>query len=558
MSTQVSLHVTLPRTSAWLRRMFVLGALLPTLHAQDGSLDTGFDPGAGHDSYVYSIVRIPGGKLLIAGSFSEYDGVPRGRIARLEANGSLDLGFGSGAGASGTILEAVLQPDGKALICGDFTTYDGVSRRRIARLDADGSLDTGFDPGTGASSSVHALALQPDGRILIGGGFGDFHGVPRNRIARLHADGSLDTGFDPGAGADATIRALVVQPDGRILISGSFSNYGGVLRKGLARIHGDGSLDTSFTPGDGTQPSSLVLLPDGRILIGGYFADYGGVPREGIARIHPDGSLDLGFDPGAGVGSNLPPFFTAIVWTIALQPDGKVLVGGHFDTFDGLPRSRIARLHANGSLDTSFAPGTGVGPSTASSAVTALALQPNGTALIGGEFDTYAGASRRGLARVFGYGSFAEAYCFGDGAGTPCPCGNVGGSSEGCANSSGSGAVLTATGSASVGAADLVLRAAGLPPNQFGTYIQGNSKVNAGSGAVFGDGLRCAGGSVVRLELRLSDYDGRSSTTIDLVAKGEVSPGDTRTYQLWFRDPSASPCGQNFNLTQGLALTWGP
>ncbi len=115
-------------------------------------------------------------------------GVSRTRIARLNANGLLDTSFDPGFGADGPVYALAMQPDGKILLAGDFLHVDGVSRIRVARLNADGSLDTDFRVAQGANGSVYALALQPDGAILIGGSFTQVFGVPRHRIARLIND----------------------------------------------------------------------------------------------------------------------------------------------------------------------------------------------------------------------------------------------------------------------------------------------------------------------------------------------------------------------------------
>ena len=163
------------------------------------------------------------------------------------------------------------------------------------------------------------------------------------------------------------------------------------------------------------------------------------------------------------------------------------------------------------------------------------------------------------MTRATGSGSSepGSGYCFGDGNGTACPCGNTGGSGEGCANDTGSGGVLTGSGSASIGAADLVLTGEQLIPSQPGLYFQGNNAINSGNGNPFGDGLRCAGGGVIRLQVRFADSAGTSATSIDIGAKGGVSAGDVRRYQLWYRDPGTSPCNSLFNLSNGYELTWG-
>jgi len=149
-----------------------------------------------------------------------------------------------------------------------------------------------------------------------------------------------------------------------------------------------------------------------------------------------------------------------------------------------------------------------------------------------------------------------SSYCSGDGSGTACPCGNNGAAGEGCANGSGSGALLSAGGSASVSAANLVLSAENLIPSQPGLYFQGNNAVNSANGNPFGDGLRCAGGGVIRLQVRFADSSGASQTTTNIAANGGVSAGDTKRYQIWYRDPNSSPCSTQFNLSNGYEITW--
>ena len=150
-----------------------------------------------------------------------------------------------------------------------------------------------------------------------------------------------------------------------------------------------------------------------------------------------------------------------------------------------------------------------------------------------------------------------NAYCFGDGSGTPCPCANVGGPGQGCANGTGMGGVLAATGSASVSLSNLSLEVTQCPTGQPGLLFQGVNATGGGLGAVFGDGLRCAGGSVVRLETVFLDGSGTGSSSVNVASKGGVASGDTRYYQFWYRDPAGSACGALFNLTNGLELTWG-
>ncbi len=156
-----------------------------------------------------------------------------------------------------------------------------------------------------------------------------------------------------------------------------------------------------------------------------------------------------------------------------------------------------------------------------------------------------------------GGGGVGTSYCSGDGAGTACPCGNNGSAGEGCANGSGAGAVIAGTGSASVSAADLVFSGSNLIANQPGLYFQGDNAINSGNGVGFGDGLRCAGGAVIRLQVRFADAAGASATSIDVGAKGGVAAGDVKRYQLWYRDPNTTPCGGQFNLSNGVEVCGG-
>ena len=286
------------------------------------------------------------------------NGVARKRIARLNADGSLDTSFDPGAGANGWVGDVAMQADGKVLICGVFSTVDNVARNRIARLNADGSLDTSFDPGTGANSAVYAVSVQADGKVLIGGAFATVDGAVRDRIARLNADGTLDTSYDPGTGTDGNVWAIQLQVDGKALIGGEFTTVDGTGRNRIARLNGDGSLDVGLDSGTGASNvvQAVVLQPDGKVLVGGYFTTVDGTGRNQIARLNANGSVDTLFDPGTGANGT--------VYAVALQTDDKVLIGGSFTRVDGTGRNRVARLSVDGSLDWAWT--LALGPTTRS------------------------------------------------------------------------------------------------------------------------------------------------------------------------------------------------
>jgi uncharacterized delta-60 repeat protein len=357
----------------------------------DGTDDTTFlTTGAGvNGNTVYSLALQTDGKILIGGAFTTYNGVARGYVARLNADGSLDSSFlATGAGANGVVNSLVVQSDGKILIGGAFTTYNGVARGKVARLNSDGSLDTTFlAAGAGASGTINSIAVQPDGKILIGGAFAAYNGVARGKVARLNTDGSLDTTFlTTGAGASSTVNSIAIQSDGKILIGGAFTTYNGVARGGVARLNADGSLDTTFlATGAGASGtiSSIVVQSDGKILIGGDFTRVNAVNRGKVARLNTDGSLDATFlATGAGVGTS------GVVYTIAVQPDGKILIGGDFTRVNAVKRGCIARLNTDGSLDTGFL-AYGIDGAGASGPIFTLAIQSNGAIWIGGDFVSY-------------------------------------------------------------------------------------------------------------------------------------------------------------------------
>ncbi|MFN7155716.1 MAG: IPTL-CTERM sorting domain-containing protein, partial [Acidovorax sp.] len=256
----------------------------------------------------------------------------------------------------------------------------GQMRNRIARLNADGTLDAGFNPDV-PNGLVYSLAVQPDGKVLVGGAFTTLVGQPRNRIARLNADGTLDAAFNPDA--NNAVFSLAVQPDGKVLVGGSFTSVGGQMRNRIARLNADGTLDAGFNPGAGSTVLSVAVQPDGKVLVGGQFTTLVGQPRNRIARLNADGTLDAGFNPDANNS----------VFSVAVQPDGKVLVGGSFTSVGGQMRNRIARLNADGTLDADFNP-------DANSDVSSLAVQPDGKVLVGGSFTSMGGQTRNRIARL--------------------------------------------------------------------------------------------------------------------------------------------------------------
>lgn len=323
----------------------------------------------GNGGTVYALAEQPDGNCIIAGSFVSFDSNPYNRIVRVLPNGYQDPTFqgnssstGNNSGANDFIAALALQPNGAIIIGGNFTAYNGFNRYHIARLNSNGSLDTTFDPGLGANGTIWSIALESSGQIIIGGEFTSYNGTPVNGVARLNADGSLDATFNPGVGPDGTVNTVAVDSSQRVLIGGNFAHVSGVTSGGVARLNVDGSVDASFAPGIGTfnpetfatdPVNAIAIQPNGQILIGGSFANYDLVNYNGLARLNPDGTLDLTLSSGTGTLNPVTGVADTIN-TIALDPAGNIIIGGNFVAYNQTRRYGLARVFSNGSLDTSF------------------------------------------------------------------------------------------------------------------------------------------------------------------------------------------------------------
>ena len=361
----------------------------------DGTLDSTFNPDA--NDTVFAIALQADGKILAGGDFTSIGGQTRNRIARLDATVGLADSFDPNA--DGRVLSIVVQADGKILAGGEFTVIDGQTRNHIARFDGATGLADSFDPN--ASHPVYAIAVQADGKILAGGYFRSIGGQTRNRIARLDASTGLADSFDPNAGG--RVLSIVVQADGKILASGDFFDIGGEFRNNIARVDAVTGLADSLDPNSGRRTYAIAVQADGKILVGGSFTTLtpsGGaaVPRGGIARLETDGRLDQTVDLQiAGTAMDNAVSATAV------QPDGKILIGGLFTNVLGLPRNNIARLNTDGTLDTAFNP-------NADGNVFSITVQADGKILTGGRFSTIGGQARNRIARLDATTGLADSF----------------------------------------------------------------------------------------------------------------------------------------------------
>jgi len=391
-------------SSCWLTFVVALAACPSSdLEAQPAApgVPDGFFASGEIAGPVRAVVAQPDGKVVIGGGFTNVSGFPTLRVARLNPDGSVDTTFyagiaGGGGAAQPSVDALAVQPDGKILIGGQFSSVDGTIRNNVARLNIDGSLDTSFSSDhQGPNAKVNALALQPDGRILIGGRFNRVGDAARGRLARLNVDGSLDRGFAEGrAGAEATVSDIALQPDGKVLVAGYFRKFNSsekTNRSRIARVNSDGSLDLGFAEGlsgAGGKTSALALQSDGKVVVGGDFSTMNGLARANIARLNENGTIDSAFAPGLS-GAN-DEVAAAIV-----QDDGKLLLGGKFTSVHSSAMHRLARLDASGALDAHF-----IGEPGADAYVSAFGRQADGKILVAGDFTRINGVPRQRVARL--------------------------------------------------------------------------------------------------------------------------------------------------------------
>ena len=372
----------------------------------NGSKDTSFDIGTGFNGVVgevFSIEVQSDGKILVGGNFTTFTGTTQNRLLRLNSDGSKDTSFDIGTGFNSTVYKVAIQSDGKILVGGAFSTYQDSTQNRLIRLNSDGSKDTSFDIGTGFSgtSSVWSLAIQSDGKIMAGGSFTTFTGATQNKIIRLNSNGSKDTSFDSSFSLTTTTFAffdIKIQSNGKILCGGGYTGRGSIYNSNnLVRFNSDGSTDTlNIETGFNENVESIAINSEGKIFVGGYFTLFSGSSQNRIIK-----TLNYSLDPTFNIGTG----FNSAVNSIKLQSDGKILVGGDFGTFTGATQNHLIRLNSNGSKDTSFDIGTGFNGS-----VETIAIQSDGKILVGGGFSTYQGSTQTVLARLNSDGSIDTSF----------------------------------------------------------------------------------------------------------------------------------------------------
>ena len=423
------------------------------------------NPYPGTDGQVYGVATYnassgltPNYQTMIVGEFYTYNGYDRNCIARINGNGTLDTTFDPGVGVGAvpgfnyppvyinTVVMDATTPQFRCYIGGSFTSFNGVSRGNIARLNANGSVDTTFNPGSGANGPVYAISQRLDGKIFIGGSFTSYNGVAITNLALINTNGSLDTTFNIGRALNGPVYTLGQQigalavdrtaagtdledtnfisnlpsTSGLLTIDYNFFTvpdrmkvfYGdtnAVLIYDTLVTNGYGHLVIPFGPVGAFATNAITIVMNqgngksgtvwvyqasinytlgNKVYVGGDFTSVGGVPnQDNIARFNGEGSLDYTFDPNKGI--NGP------VWSLAVLTNGSVIYGGEFTAVNNLNYNRLIRLDVNGAVDGSFQAGTGP-----DSTVFSVDLQNDGTFYIGGSFLSVNGTRRAGFSRM--------------------------------------------------------------------------------------------------------------------------------------------------------------
>jgi uncharacterized delta-60 repeat protein len=389
--------------------------------------------GARGVTQIWSHAQQSDGKIVIGGAFNSYNNTYASGITRIETNGELDTAFntniGTGALAVSTtqfiVTSVVIQTDGKILAGGYFDNFNGTSQAGLVRLNSTGTPDTAFNANvvnlidrSVNNSYINSIALQSDGKIIIGGYFDNLldsvgTGYSISYLARLNSNGTIDTTFssDANNGPGNGVWEVVVQPDDKILVGQDASTWlssGSSISTGyFVRLNSSGALDTTFNTALGTGVSSvawgIALQSDGSIIIGGQFTDFNGTTCR-IARISSSGTFDTSFNTNVGTGPNT--FFVAY---ISVQSDGKILVGGDFTSWSGTTVGRIVRLNSDGTRDTAFTTANGSG---ANSRVGTTSQLSSGDIFVAGNFTTWNGESFEGLVTLTSAGAQTTTFLY--------------------------------------------------------------------------------------------------------------------------------------------------
>jgi uncharacterized delta-60 repeat protein len=297
------------------------------------------------------------------------------------------------------------------ILVGGFSAWNGQSTGRIIRLSSAGSIDTAFSGniGTGATGSIRTIAIQTDGKILIGrDGASHWNGSAFNGVIRLNQDGTRDTAFYSNVGTGVPfgqgyVANILVQPDNKILVVGSFANWSGVQAGGVVRLNADGTRDATFATNVGSGANGwtegVAIQSDGKILIAGMFTSWNGQSAVGLVRLNTNGTLDETFGGNLGAGPQVDGT-SPYIEQVAVQTDGSILLGGKFTRWNSASTTHLVRLNSNGIVRTLF-------PNNLSYSVDpypapTFHIQTGGNIVIYGSFTTWTAQSVGRIVRLNG------------------------------------------------------------------------------------------------------------------------------------------------------------
>ena len=380
-----------------------------TLFSQQGKVDSSFNVlddgqnGDGFDNTVRTLLLQKDGTLLVGGDYLSMNGAPTSYLTRLNPEGSIDESFNTGTGFNGKIYASCLQSDGKIIVGGNFTSYNGISAGRIIRLNEDGSYDATFNTTIGATTGiVYDIALQPDGEIIIVGSFTKYNNSTVNRVARLLPNGTLDSTFLTGSGSALNITHAKVLSDQKILLTGNFTVFNGVSANRIIRLNANGTFDSTFNSGIGFNDdvNAIALQPDGKMVLGGNFTLFNNTVANRIIRLNEDGTKDESFVTGSG-------FSKEGVSAIRINKNGDIMVGGSFTGFYNITEAlRLIFLQSDGSIKPNFDIGSG----PASASVLALELDEEDSWFAGGSFTVFNGQNQGRLVKISSDGEHDISY----------------------------------------------------------------------------------------------------------------------------------------------------
>lgn len=358
----------------------------------NGDFDDSLNFGGGVGIWTRSIYTFnsdSNNNIYIGGDFTEFDYLPYNRFVKCDSGGTIDssfmdnLGTGFSSVVNSTFIDSL---NGKIYVAGSFGSVNGTPRSRIARLNTDGTLDDSFIPLTFSNNTVHSINLQSDGKLLVGGQFTTYGGVSRTRLIRILTDSSGT--FDATFNVNGDVLKILIQTNDKIIACGSFTGTG---FNRLVRLNTDFTRDTNFNIGTGFNGTVTDIIFDGeKIVVVGVFSTFNGVTVNGIVRLNSDGTMDTSFNMGSGFSANTYLGVTPYASSITILNNGKYLVIGNFLTYNSFLVNTACIINTDGTLDETFNPGGGIVLMNASNATRITNIHKSSRNIfIGGGFGTY-------------------------------------------------------------------------------------------------------------------------------------------------------------------------